>query len=293
MSKIVCFGEVLWDVFPDKKRIGGAPLNVAIRCKSFGNDVALISSVGNDADGESLLSFIKENEINTNEIQINNMYETSHVDITIDKKGSASYTIKQPCAWDFIKFQESSKTLVKQSDVFVFGSLVARSQTSKETLFQLLEFGKFKVFDVNLRPPHYDMEVLNQFMNASDMIKFNDEELSEICSHLGLDSDNIEHQIKFISDQTHTNIICVTKGHKGAVLYINNDFYNCKGYMINVKDTVGAGDSFLATLIHHLQNKFTPQKCIDMACAVGALVASKEGANPKISALEIKNLMAK
>lgn len=291
MSKIVCFGEVLWDVFPTHKKIGGAPLNVALRLSSFGNNVIMISSVGNDSDGKNLIDFIEGNGISGEEIQINNQYKTSYVKVELDNKGSASYDIEFPCAWDYIDLEESSKEIVKISDAFVFGSLVTRNEVSKNTLFQLLNYAKFKVFDVNLRAPHYSMQLLNDLMNVANFIKFNDEELFEICEYYNFKSDVLEDNITFISKKTNTQDICVTLGGDGAVFYTNNTFFKSSGYKVTVKDTVGAGDSFLATLVNEILKNNNPQSSIEYACIVGALVASKDGANPKITASNIESIM--
>ncbi|WP_299119998.1 carbohydrate kinase [uncultured Winogradskyella sp.] len=291
MQKIVCFGEILWDVFPTHKKIGGAPLNVALRLKSFGNIVTIISSVGNDSDGKELLDFISDHGVDCNEIQISNEYKTSHVNVVLDNKGSASYTIEKPCAWDFIQPTENSKRVVKDSDVFIFGSLVTRMKTSRETLLDLLEYSKFRVLDVNLRPPYYEMDFLKQLMLKAHFVKFNDEELLEFCEYFKFESNSIERQIKFVSETTETNQICVTLGSEGAILYTDNAFYRSNGYKVSVKDTVGAGDSFLATLINGLLNNKPRQEALNMACAIGALVASKDGANPIIEVDEIQSLM--
>lgn len=291
MSKVACFGEVLWDVFPTHKKIGGAPLNVALRLQSFNNDVSIISSVGNDEQGKEIVDFIKESGINTEEIQIQKDFKTSKVIVNLDETGSASYTIEFPCAWDNIELKTSSKTIVKNSNAFIFGSLATRNRTTKETLFELLKVAKFKVFDVNLRPPHYSMPVLKKLMNIADFIKFNDEELLEICKNYNFNSNELMDNIKFIANETKTRQICVTLGSKGAILFIKETFYKSNGFQVTVRDTVGAGDSFLATLINELLNNTKPQEAINLASAMGALVASKDGPNPQISNNELKNIM--
>jgi fructokinase len=291
MAKIICFGEVLWDVFPAHKKIGGAPLNVALRLHSFKNDVAIISSVGNDENGAELKQYIKQQGLAINHIQSNATAETSKVDVFLDEKGAASYTIKHPCAWDYIHFKELLLTLVKNSDAFIFGSLVARSKTSENTLKKLLAVSIFSIFDVNLRPPHYRIETLVQFMKTANFIKFNDEELFEINQKIGFKNKSIEENIRHISQFTNTQQICVTKGSKGAVLFYDRQFYTNHGYVVKVLDTVGSGDSFLATLVDCLLKKENPQKAIDTACAVGALVAQNHGANPEISTKQINTLI--
>ncbi|MFC4722465.1 carbohydrate kinase [Geojedonia litorea] len=290
MYTFTCFGEVLWDVFPDREKIGGAPLNVSMRLNAFGNDVAIISAVGNDDLGEKLITYLKEQGLTTQYIQIKNDYETGKVNVSLDASGSASYDIKFPVAWDFIEL-DSTIQLVKRSRVFIFGSLACRNSNSRNTLFELLEHANFKVFDVNLRAPHYNFELLSRLMNKANFIKFNDDELELIVKSFGQECETLEDQIKFIYKKFSTSHICVTRGGKGAVLFINDKFYFNEGFEVKVKDTVGAGDSFLGTLLHKLNANFSPQKALNYACAVGALVASAEGANPVIHETDIVKLM--
>jgi fructokinase len=290
-KKIVCFGEVLWDVFPTHKKIGGAPLNVALRLQSFGNDVFMISQVGNDKIGEDLVNYVNDNGVVTEFIAKDNNFETGKVNVSLDKNGSASYEIKYPSAWDKIRITESMKNTVKSSDAFIFGSLVARDEVSKSTLMQLLEVATYKIFDLNLRPPHYKKDLLIELMDKADFIKFNDEELFIVSDFLNSPFHGLEQNIRYIAEKTKTKSICVTKGKFGAVLLYNNAFYYNSGYQITVKDTVGAGDSFLASLTDQLLCNVEPQNAINFACAVGALVAQSEGANPKISAEAIEQFM--
>ena len=290
MTKIVCFGEVLWDVFPTHKTIGGAPLNVALRLKSFQNDISLISCLGDDTSGKELKLELEKFSISYY-LQTDKEYKTSTVAISLDKNGSASYLIHKPCAWDNIQVNNELKSLVKNSDAFIFGSLVARSNTSRNTLITLLDISKFSVFDVNLRSPHYQISSIQILMNAANFIKFNDDELKEISSSLGCLSASIEQTILFIANKTNTTSIAVTLGSKGAILFLKERFFYCKGYQVEVADTVGSGDSFLATLIDALLKDEDPQLAIDKSCVVGALVAKNKGANPMISEVEIDAIM--
>lgn len=291
MKNIVCFGEVLWDMLPSGKKLGGAPLNVALRAQSFGNNTTVISSIGDDIQGKEILNEMKAFSADTGHIQVSRNFATSKVLVTLNERGSASYEIKMPCAWDDIELVDKDVECVKGSDVFIYGSLVARSQKSRNTLFELLKHAPFKVFDVNLRPPHYEMTTLLPLMEAADLIKLNDDELFEICARLGSASQTIEECVQFIAQKTNTDRVCVTRGKHGAILFINNQFINNKGYKITVADTVGAGDSFLASLISKLLNGTSPAEALDFACAVGAIVASKSGANPKVSMAEIEDIM--
>ena len=289
----VSYGEVLFDVFGEEKIIGGAPLNLALRTASFGFPVAMISAVGDDEDGKIICDYIKENQLDTRGIITTQDYDTGIVQVTLNERGSATYEIKFPSAWDFIELNDNVRNIVKNADVFFFGSLICRNDVSRNTLFSLLDSNSemFKVFDVNLRKPFYNIEVLQQLMNKADFIKFNDEEILEIASELGFQSDNLEENIQFISEKTNTNSICVTLGKHGSLLLWNGKLYQHGGYTVKVADTVGAGDSFLASLIAKLLSDKNPETALDFASAVGALVASYSGANPKLRNEEIDNFL--
>lgn len=280
-------------MLPTGKKLGGAPLNVALRAQSLGNNTKVISAIGNDEIGNEIIDKMKAHSANLNHIQVSKNFGTSVVLVHLNNKGSASYEIKMPCAWDDIQLLEKDIEVVKNSDAFIYGSLVARSSTSRKTLFDLLAESKFNVFDVNLRPPHFSLETLNSLMKPADFIKFNDDEIVEICANMGQLNKPLEECIRFIANSTNTAQICVTLGEKGAVLFTDNEFIYNKGYKITVADTVGAGDSFLATIVSKLLNGSSPQEAIDRACAIGAIVASKNGANPVVSTDDIEEVMQK
>ncbi len=289
--KITCFGEVLWDVFPGHKKIGGAPLNVALRLHAMGVDSSIITRIGADALGNDIKNYVKEHDLPFHTFQVDKQYKTGEVLVTLDHENTATYEINRPVAWDFIEYSKIIEEEVEQSDAIIFGSLASRNEVSRNTLFQILNKAKFRILDVNLRAPHYNEKLLSELMKKADFIKLNDEELDEICSEFKIITSTLEEQVKAIAVYTNTNQICVTKGGKGATLFYNGIFYSNSGYKVKVVDTVGAGDSFLATLISGLLQKEKPQEAIDRACAIGAMVAGREGANPVFSEEEIKNFM--
>jgi fructokinase len=290
----VSYGEVLFDVFGTEKKIGGAPLNLALRTASFGFPVAMISAVGNDEDGKIICDYTNENQLDTSAIISTPDYETGIVQVALNDRGSATYEIKFPSAWDFIEANEKTNNIIKNADVFFYGSLVCRNEVSQKTLFTLLESNSkmFKVFDVNLRKPFYDITLLERLMSKADFIKFNDEEILEIASELGFQSDDLEENIHFIAQKTNTPSICVTLGKYGSIMLWEGKVYRHEGYPVKVSDTVGAGDSFLASLIAQLLSNKNPEKAMDFASAVGAIVASKPGANPSIDPSEIEKLQS-
>ncbi|MDO4226865.1 carbohydrate kinase [Neisseria sp.] len=289
--KVTSFGEVLWDDFPGGKVLGGAPLNVLVRLRSLGVDTSMISSRGDDADGEELLRQIESKNVNTDLLQVCKDQATSLVKVHLDACGSASYEIVYPCAWDRIQVEEAALKRVAESDAFIYGSLSTRDEVSRKTLEQLVEQAKFKIFDVNLRPPHYDTDRLLEMMKKADLVKLNDDELYELSKAYGSKHNSIEQNIQFLAKLSGTPRICVTLGSHGAIYFENGEFYRHCGYRVKVADTVGSGDSFLAGLTYKLLNNTPPQEAVSFACALGALVASHHGATPEISLKEVENFM--
>ncbi|MEO8254208.1 MAG: carbohydrate kinase [Flavobacterium sp.] len=291
--KAVAYGEVLWDIFGSEKKIGGAPLNVALRMKTLGCEVGMISCVGKDDNGEAIINHVKSLGLETDSIIKSEDFPTGLVNVTLNERGSASYEIAYPSAWDKIILNDVAKKLVSEADVLIYGSLVCRDEVSKQSLEELLKMEVYKVFDVNLRKPHYSYEVLEQLMHSANFIKFNDEELLEITSEMHSPFESLEDNMNFIAQKTNVKAMCVTKGKHGAILMWEGQLYKNDGYPIIVSDTVGAGDSFLATLITSLLTAKEPQEAINFACAIGALVAEAPGANPDISPSAIAHLMSK
>ena len=288
---VLCFGEVLFDVFPAYKKIGGAPLNVALRLASLGINAQIISRIGNDASGKELLAFIEASNISTETLQIDQSLSTGEVLVQLDNQGSATYSINYPVAWDNIELTSLTCNATRNAEVFVFSSLVCRDERSYNSLQKLLKIANYKIFDVNLRAPFYSKELLINLMQQADFLKFNDDEFYEISGYLKSPYASLEENIVFIAERTQTKSICVTKGRHGALHYYNQQFYFNNGYEVIVADTVGAGDSFLAGLISQLIDHVEPQQALNFACALGAMVASHEGANPKISNDSITKLM--
>lgn len=289
MKKAVCFGEVLWDVFPEYKVAGGAPMNVAFRLKSLGWEAEMISKIGEDDLGRELLQIIEKN-IGAKFIQIDEKIPTGIVAVTLDEQKNASYKIVFPSAWDFIQVNDEVMNLVENADVFIFGSLVCRNDFSKNSLLKLIRKSKFSVFDVNLRAPHYDLDFILDLMKKSSLVKMNDDELVVLAHHFQFPEINLQKNVLELAKITGVKTFCITRGKDGAVFYTNEKFYEHLGFEVKVQDTVGSGDSFLAALLSKISEKETPEKSLEFACAVGAMVATKKGANETVTPKEIENL---
>ena len=291
MPKITAFGEILWDNLPTGKVLGGAPVNLLTHLAALGADCSVISRCGNDADGAALREAIRCKHVAIDFIQTDPQLATSQVLVQLNDEGCVHYDIVYPCAWDKIQAGEAAKTRVAQSDVFIFGSLSVRDAVSRQALAELLPHASFKIFDVNLRPPHYRLADLRDMMRQADFIKLNDDELHEIATALGSPYRSIEQNIRFIAERTHTRQICVTLGKHGALYFCDGELFAHHGYRVNVADTVGAGDSFLAGFIHQFLQRKPPQEILAFACALGSLVASRHGATPEVSLVEIEAMM--
>ncbi|AZA76909.1 carbohydrate kinase [Chryseobacterium sp. G0186] len=277
---VVCFGEVLWDIFPSGSRAGGAPFNVAYNLFKMGIDTKMLSKIGNDELGHRLLSQIENWGITTDFIQIDKEKPTGTVLAEFDEHGDAQYEIVKEVAWDYIETLPEHKKLIQDSKAFVFGSLIARSETSKKTLLELLEYSRFKIFDVNFRPPFIDFNFIKKLLYKADLVKMNKAELRTILEFLGEDYIDEEVSIKHIQDYFNLNEIVLTKGSKGARYFVGNTSCNFPAVHIEIEDTVGSGDSFLAGFLSQRIQGRSPEEIMKEATSLGAFITSKSGACP-------------
>jgi fructokinase len=289
-KKIVCYGEILWDMLPTGKLAGGAPMNVAYHLNALGIKSSIVSRIGKDDLGTELVNFLKEKTVSTQFVQTDKTLSTGVVDVQLDAKGSPTYSIVQPVAWDNIQNSQGVQKAVVEADAFVFGSLICRSAVSKQTLFELLELSKCLVFDVNLRPPFYDKTLLEALLAKADIVKMNEEELA-IISAWYTDEIDFTSQIKFLKNLFNISCIIISHGSKGAYCFENDILYFQAAFFITVKDTIGSGDAFLAGFLSEKLKGRDPQICLKRACAMGAYVATQAGATPKMSAKILDTLI--
>jgi fructokinase len=282
-NKAVCFGEVLWDIFPgEQKRVGGAPFNVAYHLSRMGVETHMISSVGDDQLGHDLLQKMKNWNISTEHIQINTEYPTSTVIASMDENNDAHYDIVENVAWDFIDTTRADKEILSKTDVLVFGTLAARNETSKNTLFHLLELSSYNVFDINLREPYYEISMIKDLLHKADLAKFNKAELRMMLDFLGKTYTNEEDSIHYLQDQFDLQEIIISKGSKGALYADKDDFYLYPTIPVTIKDTVGSGDSFLAGFLSKkLEKGNSVDETMIQAVSLGAFITSQEGACPE------------
>ena len=281
---------MLWDMLPSGKQPGGAPMNVAIHLKNFDMNPAFISRVGDDDLGVELMDYLNNQGFNTNFIQTGITHLTGIVKVNLTDKTEVTYKIVHPVAWDYIQTTPENKQLTKDSDVFVYGTLAVRSQQSRDTLFELLKDARLKVFDVNIRPPHLDRATTEYLLQQADIVKVNEHELTTICTWFGIQPE-VETQMKFLYERFDLKLVCVTLGADGAVVLSNEGFHSQCGYEVEVQDTIGSGDSFLAMFLKEYISGSPIPSALKKACAVGALVASHRGATPDISESELDHFL--
>lgn len=285
-KKVVVFGEMLWDCLPSGAVPGGAPMNVAVNLHRLGLDSRLISAVGKDPDGEGLLDFLRSFDLPIDMIQVNDR-PTSKVLVDDSDKENIRYDIVTSVAWDFIQTNAASEAQVSDSDAFVFGSLGVRNKESYQTLLNLLPKARLRIFDINLRPPFYDLQQIEELLHQSDIVKINEEELEKLALYFGLKPEMTE-VADFLMEEYAIAQVCVTLGGKGAFVRKENVGLRHHGYHVKVEDTIGAGDAFLSGFIYQLLQEASLEKTLVFACKLGAFVAGKKGGTPSYSLQEIE-----
>ena len=288
--KVVCFGEVLWDILPAGAVPGGAPMNVAYHLHKQQKNPALITSIGIDEKGEQLVKIFSDYGICTDFFQVDYEHETGKVFAEPNEHNEVVYDIVKPVAWDYIKWEDDFENLVSNANYFVFGSLASRNNVSKKTLFQLLEYAENKVLDINLRAPHFNRRIVEELMSKADFLKLNLAELELITGWFSKHT-SIEDRVRSITDKFKIQNMVVTMGGDGAVLYYNGNEYVQKGYRVDVVDTVGSGDAFLAGLLARLLDNASPVNALEFASGLGAFIATQKGACPVYNVDEIYNLL--
>lgn len=280
---------MLWDVFPKENIPGGAPMNVALHLNHMGADVAFVSKVGDDKEGKDLLAFVRGYGLPIHHILVDASVPTGKVLVDDRDNENIRYQIVKPAAWDHIEWNEDLQEKIDQADAFVFGSLAARERESRDSLLRFLKTNTLKVFDINLRAPFYTFELLHKLLSLSNILKLNEEELAVLAAYHHLPEDTTK-ALDQLSESYELDMICMTKGKNGAVLYFEDELISHPGYPVAVQDTVGSGDAFLSALINSYLKGKSPEQILDDACALGALVATKKGGTPKYEAGDIERI---
>lgn len=290
-TEFYAFGEILWDCLPSGRHAGGAPFNVACHLVQLGVSASLLSAVGHDALGDEILEVARAKGVNVEFVsRARAGLPTGTVIATVDAMGNATYELVQPVAWDEVTFSPEALEAVAKAGAFIFGSLATRSPYNLEQLDRLLALeGPLKFFDVNLRPPFADPERVVELATRADVIKLNHDEVGQIASWLRTgvatpnppeNADAVAEACAALSKATNTPRICVTMAAAGAALWDRGNLVCAPAPKVVVKDTVGAGDAFMAGLMVGLTRGTKGQTVLETACRLGAIVASHDGATP-------------
>lgn len=278
----VCFGEILWDIFPNGvRKSGGAPFNVAYHLSRLGMDSHIISRTGNDEAGEALRKILRQWQIPEEMVQLDPQQPTGAVLATAGANHEMHYDILQPVAWDFIAWQPEQEALVRRAGAFVFGSLAIRSEVSRHTLRKLLAAAPYKVLDINIRPPHSDMNIIRQLLSEVNLVKMNEEELQLVLQATGDTFDSPVEGAQKVMQRYGVPQLIITRGSKGAVYVDRHVQYERPAKQVTVKDTVGSGDSFLAGFLSQVLKGRPIPAALDLAVEVSGFVTTCEGANPE------------
>ena len=288
---VLCFGEALWDMLPEGRRAGGAPLNVAVRLAQCGVDARLLSRVGCDADGDALLNYLDSVGLSRQYVQRDEAHATGAVRVDTANPQAPRYTIEPMAAWDFIDAEPYLRLAGQPIEVLVFGSLAARHAVARQALMTLLDRARLKVLDVNLRPPFDDAATLRLLLERADWVKVNEQELRAIGA-AGRAATSIEALARSVQASYGLAALCVTLGEQGAVLLCGDDIYRQRAYALRVVDTIGCGDAFLATWLAAMLEPLDPAAALERAAAAAALVASSAGATRAFRTDDIRQFIA-
>lgn len=274
---VVCFGEVLWDVYPTYKKLGGAPFNVAAHLQQLGSHSQIISRVGIDDNGTAIIDAIRARGISVDFVQLDPSINTGIVQVVLDELGIPSYDIKQNVSWEQITADPKDEQLVNDSKALVFGTLACRSETSRASLLKLLTLSNLNICDLNIRQSFYSASLIATLLNQTHILKVNDEEEDLIAELFDLGKEDVPAKI---AQKFDLEMIIKTLGKDGAQVFKDGKIITVNGTPIDVVDTVGSGDAFLAAFIHNYLNENSLENCLSEACKLGAFVATKKGAIP-------------
>jgi putative fructokinase len=280
---IVGLGEILWDVFPERKILGGAPANFAYHISQFGFNGYTVSAIGDDLLGKEILDNLEEKQLNY--LIEKTDFPTGMVKVNVDSWGIPQYEICEGVAWDNIPFTPRIANLAKETQVVCFGSLAQRNEVSRKTISTFLDNmpeDSIKIFDINLRLNYYNQEIIEDSLKRANILKINDEEVIKVA-HLFKWELSEKEVCKHLLSIYNLDILILTKGTEGSWVFTPKEESFLPTPKITIADTVGAGDSFTAAFIaSHLHGR-----CLvashQLAVEVSAYVCQQHGAMPKLA----------
>ena len=284
-ARIVAMGDGLWDLFPDGPRFGGATANYACHASRLGADVHMVSGVGEDERGKTLLQVYRKHGVNTDLVQILQDYPTGVVHVELTETGLPTFTIGENAAWDHWKWNEQIARIVTKADALYFGTLGQRGQSSRVGIRKALTIAKDqnmqRILDINLRAPFFDVALIRESIALCSILKISDEELERVGQACDIDSSGGDlNVLRELRTKFGLYLVVMTKGAEGAILVHANGMVEQPGVPANLVDTVGAGDSFTASMTMGLLQGKEYTEILADACQVAAGVCSHAGAVP-------------
>lgn len=296
MALVVGLGELLWDMLPDRKQLGGAPSNFAYISSLLGHHATVVSRVGDDDLGREAVIQVNSLGVDSSHVQVDQQHPTGTAHVTLDDKGAADFQIVREVAWDYIEWHADVREISATADVVCFGTLAQRQEPSRSTIHHFLRATRqscLRIFDVNLRQSYYDATILKTGFALATVVKLNDEELPLVLQVCGLPSGcDDAADAELLMQHFGMDLICVTRGQKGSLLMKKDGSYSeHPGFRVQVVDTVGAGDAFTAALAHHYRQGHSLEVINAGANRVGSWVASRKGATPTATPDEVARLL--
>lgn len=280
-GKIIGLGEILWDMLPTGKQLGGAPANFAYHVCRLGGNGWAVSAISDDELGREIKNTLSTKKLNTILEEVNE--PTGTVQVTLNATGVPTYDITEGVAWDHIPFTERIGDLAKETSAVCFGTLAQRSPESRATIHEFIENmpdGSLKVYDINLRQNYYDEKIISDSLRLADILKINDEELDIVSKMLSL-SGTQEERCRAISRAFNLKFVILTKGGDGSEVVLEDKVHISRPGKIDIVDTVGAGDSFTAAFILAYLRGESLEKAHTLATEVSSYVCTKAGAMPE------------
>ena len=281
--RIAGLGEILWDLFPEGERLGGAPANFACHCHQLGGESYPVSRVGDDDLGEQARATLEKLGVSADFVQLSSDYRTGMVKVSLDKSGKPSYEIIEDVAWDYLEFTPELRSLAGSLDAVCFGVLAQRSPVSRETIHSVLREmpeGSIKILDVNLRKPFFSRERVEESLGFATVLKLSDEELPVLSDYFELDG-TVNERLAALLEKFSLDLIAYTRGSDGSILLSAEETDEAAGVEITAVDSVGAGDSFTAALCMGLLSGWPLDRINKFANRVAGFVCSQNGATPK------------
>jgi fructokinase len=293
-KKIVAFGEVVWDILPNGKVLGGTPTNLAFRCNSFGEEGHLLSRVGDDELGQQALKRLEELGISVTDVQIDSEFSTGTVNITFDDKQEPVFDVTPDVAFDHIEFSTEALKLVRDADCLFYGLLPQRFGISKNTLRELIKESpaSIKFFDLKLFQHFFNVVVIENLLESAHIVRIKEKEIDFLSEKLNLNQGNPEEFGEQLVKKYNVDLVLITRGYNGVfAFHKEKGAFVDSGYNVEMKDNIGSGIAFSAGFLHYYLHGKSLQEALNFGNAAGALNATKVGATSFFKKSEVLKFM--